>query len=78
MNTITSSALVHRDPDILGGVLVFIGTRVPAKSLFDYLAAGHPLSEFLDDFPSVKPEQALGLLEEMKHILQRESDEAFA
>ena len=51
--------VVHSDPDILGGAVVFIGTRVPFKALIDYLVGGHPLSEFLDDFPSVSREQAV-------------------
>jgi uncharacterized protein (DUF433 family) len=54
----TAESVFHRDPDILGGVLVFVGTRVPVRTLLDYLEAGEPLREFLDDFPSVKPEQA--------------------
>ncbi|PYR97277.1 MAG: hypothetical protein DMG12_24480 [Acidobacteria bacterium] len=41
------------DPEVLGGVPVFVGTRVPAKTLLDYLEAGHPLSDFLADFPTV-------------------------
>ncbi|HXG55609.1 MAG TPA: DUF433 domain-containing protein [Vicinamibacterales bacterium] len=41
---------VHSDPDILGGALVFIGTRVPVRALLDYFEHGRPLAEFLDDF----------------------------
>lgn len=48
-----SRRIVHRDPDILGGTPVFVGTRVPAKTLFDYLEAGDSLEVFLDEFPSV-------------------------
>ena len=58
-----TSLVVHCDPAILGGAPVFIGTRVPLKALFDYLAGGHPLGEFLDDFPSVSREQAVAALE---------------
>ena len=58
----TDQSVVHSDPDILGGVAVFVGTRVPLKALFDYLAGGHPLAEFLDDFPSVSREQAVAVL----------------
>ena len=47
----------------MGGVPVFTGTRVPARTLFDYLADGHDLNEFLDNFPSVSREKALQLLE---------------
>ncbi len=54
---------IHSDPEIMGGVPVFIGTRVPAQTLFDYLADGCSLDEFLDNFPTVSREQALRLLE---------------
>jgi uncharacterized protein (DUF433 family) len=47
------SAVVHSDPEILGGTPVFVGTRVPLKSLYDYLEGGDSLDEFLDAFPSV-------------------------
>src|SRR2546423_2725950 len=56
-------AVVHSDPEILGGTPVFRGTRVPLKNLVDYLAAGDTLDEFLDHFPSVKREQAMAILE---------------
>ena len=54
------SAVIHSDPDILGGTPVFVGTRVPVRTLLDYLEAGDSLSEFLEDFPSVSREQAIG------------------
>jgi uncharacterized protein (DUF433 family) len=57
------SQIVHRDPEILGGTPVFVGTRVPARSLFDYLEAGETLDEFLRQFPSVKREQAIAALD---------------
>ena len=59
----TTTAAVHSDPDILGGTPVFVGTRVPVQSLFDYLEGGETLDEFLHQFPSVKREQALAALE---------------
>ncbi|HET6230668.1 MAG TPA: DUF433 domain-containing protein [Longimicrobiaceae bacterium] len=55
--------VIHSDPGILAGMPVFVGTRVPVKNLIDYLEAGHPLDEFLDDFPSVTHEQAIAALE---------------
>jgi uncharacterized protein (DUF433 family) len=58
-----SSPVVHSDPQILGGTPVFVGTRVPVQSLFDYLEAGDTLDEFLRQFPSVKREQAIAALE---------------
>ena len=55
--------VVHSDPEILGGTLVFVGTRVPVKTLYDYLEAGDSLDEFLNDFPSVTRDQAVAALE---------------
>ena len=51
-------AIIVRDPEIMDGTAVFAGTRVPVKTLFDYLEKGCPLDEFLDDFPTVTREQA--------------------
>ena len=55
--------LVTVDPDILGGTPVFKGTRVPIKSLFDYLEKNYSLDEFLECFPSVTREMANTILE---------------
>jgi uncharacterized protein (DUF433 family) len=63
-------AIVHSDPEILGGTPVFVGTRVPVKALLDYLEAGRPLAEFLDDFPTVSRAQAVAALEQAKHVLE--------
>jgi uncharacterized protein (DUF433 family) len=65
----TLQSVIQSDPEILGGTPVFIGTRVPAKALIDYLEAGHSLDEFLDDFPSVTREQAVAALEKAKQML---------
>jgi len=55
--------IIERDPDILGGTPVFVGTRVPVQTLFDYLEGGDTLDEFLVQFPSVSREQALATLD---------------
>ena len=55
--------IVRSDPEILGGTPVFVGTRVPVQSLFDYLEGGEPLDEFLRQFPSVKRDQAIAALD---------------
>lgn len=55
--------IIHRDPQIQGGVPVFAGTRVPLKNLFDSLEAGDTLDQFLEDYPSVTREHALAALE---------------
>ena len=53
----------------MGGTPVFVGTRVPFQTLLDYLEAGEPLGEFLDDFPSVSRDQAVAALEQAKDAL---------
>ena len=66
----TESAVISRSPDVMSGAAVFPGTRVPVQSLLDYLAGGHSLKEFLDDFPTVRREQALKLLYILKNSLE--------
>ena len=61
--------VIHTNPDILGGTPVFVGTRVPVKTLMDYLEAGERLDEFLDHFPTVSREQAVAALELAKEML---------
>ncbi len=60
--------IINIDPEVQGGCPVFRGTRVPVEILFDYLEAGAPLAEFLEDFPGVSREQAVGLLEATSKI----------
>jgi uncharacterized protein (DUF433 family) len=55
--------VVHRDPDIMSGEPVFVGTRVPVRNLFDCLQAGDSLDSFLDEFPSVSRAQVIAALE---------------
>jgi uncharacterized protein (DUF433 family) len=66
---VSGQSVVHSDPEIMSGTPVFVGTRVPCATLFDYVAAGQPLSEFLDDFPTVSKEQAIAALEQAKNAL---------
>ncbi len=63
------ASVIHSDPEILGGAPVFMGTRVPAQTLLDYLEGRHPLADFLDDFPSVTRDQAIAALEQARHML---------
>jgi uncharacterized protein (DUF433 family) len=70
MNTTLETSVVSRSPEVMSGAAVFAGTRVPAQSLLDYLAGGHTLEEFLDDFPTVKREQAVKLLMELSHSFE--------
>jgi uncharacterized protein (DUF433 family) len=64
-----SSSVVHSDPEILIGIPVFVGTRVPFRSLIDYLEQGSTLAEFLEDFPTVTREQAVAALEEASEAM---------
>ena len=60
---------VHSDPEILGGTPVFVGTRVPVRTMLDYLERDRPLAEFLEDFPTVARALAVGVLEHMKQVV---------
>lgn len=63
------NSVIHSDPDIQGGVPVFVGTRVPVRNLFDFLEAGDSLDDFLRSFPSVTREQAVAALEQAREAL---------
>ena len=68
--TMKKSSVVRSDPDILASTPVFVGTRVPVQALIDYIEGGHSLKEFLDDFPTVTREIAIGALEQAKaHLI---------
>jgi uncharacterized protein (DUF433 family) len=64
-----SADLITRDPEILGGTLVFRGTRVPVKALFDYLENNYTLDEFVECFPAVTRESARLILERSEQAL---------
>jgi uncharacterized protein (DUF433 family) len=57
------------DKDILGGIPVFKGTRVPVKNLFDYLEAGDSLNDFLNDFDYIPREHCLTVLKISEQLL---------
>jgi uncharacterized protein (DUF433 family) len=65
----SSPDLITIDPDILGGAPVFKGTRVPVKTLFEYIENDYSLEEFLECFPSVSRELALRVLERSEETL---------
>ncbi len=60
--------IVHRDPDIMSGIPVFKGTRVPLQTFFDYLEGDGGLAEFIDDFPYLKS-QVMRVLESAAKLL---------
>lgn len=63
---------INIDPETMGGTPVFTGTRVSVQSLFDYIETGETLNEFLENFPSVKKEHAIEVLEMAKKTLTTE------
>ena len=60
---LAESQVWRSDPEVLGGTPVFAGTRVPVRSLFDYLEGGESLEEFLRQFPSVRRDQAIAAID---------------
>jgi len=69
MTIVNRDQVVDRDPEIMSGTPVFVGTRVPLYNLFDYLEAGDSLDKFLTSFPSVTREQAVAALELAKEAV---------
>lgn len=65
--------VIVSDPEILSGMPVFRGTRVPFKNLLDYIEGGHTLDEFLEQFPSVTRDSAIAALEYAKELVIAET-----
>ena len=61
-----TKGLIGSSPDVMGGAVVFAGTRVPVATLFDYLKAGKSIDDFLDGFRTVERAQVVELLEALK------------
>ncbi len=61
--------LITISDEILSGIPVFYGTRVPIHNLVDYLAAGDTIEAFLDDFPSVTREQVVEFLKSAEALM---------
>ena len=59
---------VTRDPEVMHGMPVFRGTRVPVKTMFEYLENGESLDDFLEGFPTVSRELAIQVLEESREL----------
>ncbi len=70
--------IIEHSNEILGGTPVFLGTRVPVQSLLEYLEEGNPLEDFLEDFPTVKKDHAVAVLEAAKKELLRSTYESAA
>lgn len=69
-------SLVRRDPEIMSGSLCFTGTRVPVKTLFDYLEGTSTLEDFLEDFPTVARHHAIAVLEAARERLTTDASAA--
>ena len=63
---------IESNPNILNGLLVFKGTRVPVRNLFDYLLAGETIKDFLEDFPTVSFEQIRYILQSAEVSIQKD------
>jgi uncharacterized protein (DUF433 family) len=63
------ASVIAVDPEIMSGAPCFVGTRVPVQALFDYLNGGHPIADFLADFPTVSESQVHQLLAEARERL---------
>ncbi len=73
-----ATKLIERSKEIMSGTPVFAGTRVPISTLLDYLEGGDRLDDFLDDFPTVNREQAIGVLGILRDMLAVQGDESVA
>jgi uncharacterized protein (DUF433 family) len=69
---------VTTDPETMHGTPCFTGTRVPVKTLFDYLARGHSADDFLAGFPTVTRDQVLAVLEIAEQSLTQARAQASA
>jgi uncharacterized protein (DUF433 family) len=65
--------LISADTARLGGEPCFTGTRVPVRTLIDYVEGGHQLADFLRDFPDVSREHAVAVLELARQALVGEA-----
>lgn len=63
--------IVTINPKVMHGIPCFAGTRVAVQSLFDHLEAGYTVDGFLEQFPTVKREQVVGLLEQLKRVAEK-------
>jgi uncharacterized protein (DUF433 family) len=64
ITSMTKKSIVLTDPEIMSGEPCFAGTRVPVRTLLDYIEGGDSLDEFLEDFPTVARRQAIAFLEQ--------------
>ena len=70
-----NTPLIYKGQDVMSGTPVFYGTRVPVKTLIDYITTGDTIEIFLDDFPTVSREQVVRFLEDAGHFMMAQADE---
>lgn len=68
--------IITKDPEILSGMPVFTGTRVPVQNLIDYFKTGLSINDFLDDFPGVKKEDVITLIGQFELYFDTKSSES--
>jgi uncharacterized protein (DUF433 family) len=78
VNSMSEEILIQRSEEILAGIPVFAGTRVPVQTLIAYIEEGDTLDEFLDDFPAVSRDHVVKVLEKMKESLLAQEYESAA
>lgn len=78
MTQTIENGVFHSKEGFVSGTPIFVGTRVPIKNLFDYLAGGHSLADFLADFPSVSREQAIKTIDMAREALESTAYETAA
>lgn len=67
------NSIVTASKDVMSGTPVFVGTRVPAQILIDYLAAGETINDFLEGFPTVSREQVIAFLRETEKQIEKQA-----
>lgn len=67
---VNADDIIHSERERVSGTPVFKGSRVPVRTLFNYMSYGYPLDVFLDSFPSVEHEQAISALEMAGKIME--------
>ncbi len=69
--SVTQGPVISRDPEIMSGMPVFAGTRVPVQALLDHLLGGYSIDEFMEGFPSVRRDQTVELLRKIGEMIER-------
>jgi uncharacterized protein (DUF433 family) len=67
-NLLESQGIIHCDPEIMSGTPVFVGSRVPLQTFFDYVEGEEGLAEFINDFPYLES-QAIKVLENAAKLI---------